>query len=205
MSDVAAVESKQGSAEEMADKSADAAAENAGEEAGDEGEDAAAAEGEGEATPKKAPRVRKPKVSAPVTPSAAAAAAPSAGVSSRGRERKAVVAYVPDAVSKVQLEWIPAEAGAGTELGEIENVKRRMDSIHAVDEVLKAAFVACYPERKGGNTKDVIKKHLREFSGYTPAVRQQDERTRALSAHVRAGLLYSHFCFSRTASVGEGG
>jgi hypothetical protein len=134
-----------------------------------ESEEAEEAE-EAEAAPKK--KGRKPRASAAAddagSAAAAAAAAPSTGVSQRGRERKAVQSFVPPTPTKLAKEEFVIEDGQGTPLGDIENIKRRMDTINAQDDILKACFLACYPTWKGrgGNTKDVIKKNLRAFSGY---------------------------------------
>jgi len=54
--------------------------------------------------------------------------------------------------SVVLFVWL--QEGEGTELGEIENVKRRLDGVHAVDDTCKAAFIACYPNVKGGQMTD---------------------------------------------------
>lgn len=155
-----------------------------------EGEDAAAAAGE--STPKKA---RKPRVKAEPAAAAAAAAPVSAGVSQRGRERKQVQAFVPPTPTK-EVEEFVIEKGVGTPLGDIENVKRRMDTINAQDDTLKAAFHACFPNWKGrgGNTKDVIKKNLRAFSGYVKG--QQSELAASATERLERyhGDVLKHVC-----------
>jgi hypothetical protein len=119
-----------------------------------EGADAEAEEDEeAEAAPKK--KGRKPRASAAAedagsaAAAAAAAAAPSTGVSQRGRERKAVQSFVPPTPTKLAKEEFVIEDGQGTPLGDIENIKRRMDTINAQDDILKACFLACYPTWKG--------------------------------------------------------
>lgn len=113
--------------------------------------------------------------------------------------------FAPDSIKKEEIEFI-VEEGPGSKLGDIENIKRKMDATNAQDTcqftharkgmdtesvrnssaillssflpcclmfvpspALKALFAACFPEQKGGNTKLVIKKHIREFSGYPKA------------------------------------
>lgn len=118
----------------------------------------------------------------------------------------AVQHFAPESIKKEEIEFI-VEEGPGTKLGEIENIKRKMDATNAQDTcsntctlgqqrdsighsarcckvassltvpfasvclcaALKCLFAACFPEQKGGNTKLVIKKHIREFSGYPKA------------------------------------
>jgi len=90
------------------------------------------------------------------------------------------------------------EEGEGTELGEIENVKRRLDSLHAVDETCKVAFMACFPTVKGlghgGNTKTEIKKNLRKFSGYVKGTKKEcgEKATEKLSKYHADAL--KHVC-----------
>lgn len=137
-------------------------------EGGEGGEDE---EDESEEKKEKTPRKPRAKKEAAATPAAAPA---SAGTSSRGRERKSVVAYVPQSPKFSQSdELLPVEAGPGTPLGEIENVKHRLDITHATDAEVKALFHAAYPNSKTGHTKKVVKANIRAFSGYPKAQADQ--------------------------------
>ena len=134
-----------------------------------EGEDDVKEDAAGSSSPK--PRKPKnPTVAAPPPEPA------SLGVSSRGRQRKSVQAYVPPSPKKFEEEFI-VEPGEGTELGEIENVRRHIDGINSVADEMKVAFHACYPHMKTGSTKNVIKRNIRAFSGYSD-VKGQSELAR---------------------------
>ena len=76
------------------------------------------------------------------------------------RETKAVEAFVPQEV-KEKAEFV-IKPGSGTKLGDIENVKLKMDKLNAGGEELKALHRICFG-RPGEKTK--IKRNLREFSG----------------------------------------
>lgn len=138
-------------------------------------EEAAAASSEPKQ--KKAPRAKKEKVVPAASPVAAAAASSSSAtggdVSSRGRERKITAKFEPTMSTKKSESTLVIESGSGTPLGEIENVKRRMDATGAQEPEMKALFHACFPEAKTGGTKFVIKKNIREFSGYVQPKEQK--------------------------------
>ena len=78
-----------------------------------------------------------------------------------GRERKAVESFVIEVKEKKEFT---ITAGAGTKLGDIENIKVKMDKLPAASEELKSMHRMCYG-RPG--EKNSIKKNLREFSGLT--------------------------------------
>ena len=77
------------------------------------------------------------------------------------RETKAVEAFTIE--EKEKAEFVIGK-GAGTKLGEIENVKVKMDKLNAAGDELKHMHRACFG-RPGAKT--MIKRNLREFSGLT--------------------------------------
>ena len=113
---------------------------------------------------KAAPRAKKEKAADEDAASSSPAAAPaspagvSAGTSSRGRERKVTSHFEPSAMKKKSDEELVIEEGPGTALGDIENVKRRMEAVNAMEVEMKALFHACFPNAKTGSQKGVIKK-----------------------------------------------
>ena len=76
------------------------------------------------------------------------------------RETKAVETFVPTEV-KEKAEFV-VKPGSGAKLGDIENVKLKMDKLNAGGDELKALHRICF-SRPGEKTK--IKRNLREFSG----------------------------------------
>ena len=77
------------------------------------------------------------------------------------RERASAVAFVPAEI-KQKSELVIGE-GAGTKLGDIENVKIKIEKFTGSSEELKTLHRICYG-RPGKQT--TIKKYLRDFCGF---------------------------------------
>ena len=87
------------------------------------------------------------------------------------REKKVVEAFTYE--EKEKAEFVIPE-GDGEKLGEIENVKVKMDKLNAAGEELKAMHRMCFG-RPGQKT--MIKKNLREFSGLKLSEEELKRRT----------------------------
>lgn len=91
------------------------------------------------------------------------------------RERKQVEQFVPEMTTKEDKPFVVPE-GKGTPLGDIENVRRRMDATKAVESHIKRLHSLCFPGQKGN--KNNLKSHLRQFKGFDPNDDKIVEQTR---------------------------
>jgi hypothetical protein len=78
------------------------------------------------------------------------------------RERKQISAFVPQEVAKEKADLVVPE-GDGEKLGDIENVKIKIDKLNGGSEELKALHRLCFG-RVGKST--TCKKFLRDFCGF---------------------------------------
>ena len=84
-------------------------------------------------------------------------------IAERGRrEKKAVEHFVMQAEAKEEKGELVIPAGAGTKLGEIENVEYKISRANAASDELKTLHRLCFGTV---GAKTVVKKHLRAFCG----------------------------------------
>ncbi len=80
-----------------------------------------------------------------------------------------------------ESEELEIKAGSGSKLGDIENVKRRLELTKATEPELTKLYSICFGRR---GTQNVTKKHLREFSGFTEDSQRATAKDRISSAEV---------------------
>lgn len=79
------------------------------------------------------------------------------------RDRKSVTMYVPE-VKEVEDKPLVVPQGAGKPLGEIVNVKKRLESYKLNDPFLKKVHALLYPGQR--NLKKNLKKNIGLFKGF---------------------------------------
>ena len=87
-----------------------------------------------------------------------------APIAHRERPKREVKAVDTFKIEEKEVKEFTITAGAGTKLGDIENVKILIDKHPASSEELKKFHAVCFG-RPGKQTE--VKKNLREFSGFT--------------------------------------
>lgn len=100
------------------------------------------------------------------------------------RARKQVEQYVPTEKKKEEKP-LEVPKGKGSELGQIPNFERRLQSIKGTDKQLTKLHKICFPGQKG--TKDVVKKNLRKFCGF--ATSQQKDTANVEFQKLEVALL----------------
>jgi hypothetical protein len=93
-----------------------------------------------------------------------AAAKEPVATGARERPKREVKAVDTFKIEEKEVKEFTIAAGAGTKLGDIENVKILIDKHPASSEELKKFHAVCFG-RPGKQTE--VKKNLREFSGFT--------------------------------------
>ena len=101
------------------------------------------------------------------------------------RERKEIASFVPDS-PKVDKAEFTVPVGAGTKLGEIENVKLKIEKLPSASDELEVLHRLCFGRNGQKTTR---KRTLREFSGFG---KEEDlEKKKAAVGKLESKLLKS--------------
>ena len=101
-----------------------------------------------------------------------------APIAHRERPKREVKAVDTFKIEEKEVKEFTITAGAGTKLGDIENVKILIDKHPATSEELKKFHAVCFG-RPGKQTE--VKKNLREFSGFTLDGAELEKKKAAVS------------------------